>query len=187
MCRRRTTRGWKLFGKGCTVQQLSGICAVQAPVAHSDRALGFEPRGSRFESCRARFFDLLRRDKFFDKRSYHASSHMRRRPVKDRVASWELMKRWEQKALAQALRCKGFSYREILQQLPFRLSRSTVSQWCRHIELTPDQLYRTSSYRNRLLGSKTTQEPRAKEIEVLCPMPASKQINGVLTPFGLPD
>src|SRR3989338_7038816 len=31
----------------------------RAPVAHLDRALGFEPRGSRFESCRARAFKFL--------------------------------------------------------------------------------------------------------------------------------
>ena len=73
----------------------------------------------------------------------------------------------------QSLRRQGLSYREILSQVPFSLSRSTISSWCKEIELTPqqldrlDQLYRTSSYRNRLLGSKANQRCRATEIEAI--------------------
>ena len=75
--------------------------------------------------------------------------------------------------MVQSLRHQGLSYREIVSRIPFLLSRSTISQWCKEIELTPqqldrlDQLYRVSSYRNRLLGSKTTQRRRAQEIETI--------------------
>ncbi|MBI3320600.1 MAG: hypothetical protein HYZ89_08495, partial [Candidatus Omnitrophica bacterium] len=83
------------------------------------------------------------------------------------------MKRWQQKELVQSLRRQGLSYREILSQVPFSLSRSTISGWCKEIELSPeqldrlDQLYRTSSYRNRLLGSKAVQRRRAQEVEAI--------------------
>ena len=83
------------------------------------------------------------------------------------------LKRWEQKELVQALRRQGFSYREILSQVPFSLSRSTTSSWCKDIELTPQQLdrldglYRDGSYRGRLLGPKATQRRRAEEVEAI--------------------
>lgn len=78
------------------------------------------------------------------------------------------MKRWEQKELVQSLRGQGFSYREILQQIPFVLSKGTLSAWCKDIALTPGQLDRLDQlYRNRLLGSKATQQRRAKEIDVI--------------------
>jgi hypothetical protein len=83
------------------------------------------------------------------------------------------MKRWEQKELVQSLRRQGFSYREILSKIPFSLSRSTISSWCKDIELTStqldrlDRLYREGSYRGRLLGPKTTQRRRAEEVEVI--------------------
>lgn len=83
------------------------------------------------------------------------------------------MKRWEQKELVQSLRRQGLSYREILARLPFKLAKSTVSQWCKDVELTPeqldrlDQLFRTSSYRNRLLGSKANQHRRAEEVRAI--------------------
>ena len=83
-----------------------------------------------------------------------------------------LPKRWERKELVQSLRRQGFSYREILQQIPFSLAKSTVSQWCKHIELTSEQLDRLDRlyrerYRNWLLGPKSTQRRRADEIEVI--------------------
>ena len=87
------------------------------------------------------------------------------------VASIAELKRWEQKELAQSLRRQGLSYREILARLPFSLSRSTISAWCKEIELTPeqldrlDQLFRDGSYRGRLLGPKATQARRATEVE----------------------
>ena len=83
------------------------------------------------------------------------------------------MKRWEQKDQIQGLRRQGFSYREILARVPFILARSTMSHWCRDIELTSgqldrlDQLKETSWYRHRLLGAKTNQRRRAEEVAAI--------------------
>src|SRR3989338_241580 len=139
-----------------------------APVAHSDRALGFEPRGSRFDSCRARF---NRRDASIFAMAPGSKNRSVPRRIKMTVASIAALRRWEQKELAQSLRRQGLSYREILARLPFSLSRSTIGAWCKEIELTPeqldrlDQLFRDGSYRGRLLGPKATQARRATEVE----------------------
>ena len=83
------------------------------------------------------------------------------------------LKNWEKRELVQSFRRQGFSYREILQRIPFSLARSTISNWCKDIELTPeqldrlDQLYHSSRHRNRLLGSKATQRRRAAEVMVI--------------------
>ena len=83
------------------------------------------------------------------------------------------LKRWQRKELVQSLRRHGLSYREILQQLPFALSKSTLSAWCKDIELTPEQLdrlerlFRHGSYRGRLIGPRTTQRRRAEEIAAI--------------------
>jgi hypothetical protein len=80
------------------------------------------------------------------------------------------MKYWERKELVQNLRRTGLSYREIRQEIPFTISKSTISDWCKDIELTTEQkerlerLFRDGSYKGRLLGSKTTQARRAEEI-----------------------
>jgi hypothetical protein len=50
------------------------------------------------------------------------------------------LKRWEQKELVQPLRRQGLSYREILARVPFSLSRSTISNWCKDIELLSKSL-----------------------------------------------
>ncbi len=82
------------------------------------------------------------------------------------------MKNWEKKELVRGLRRKqGLSYREIMQQVTFPISKSTLSGWCKDIELTEkqktrlDKLFRDGSYRGRLLGSKTTQLRRAREVK----------------------
>ena len=83
------------------------------------------------------------------------------------------LKRWQQKDLVQSLRRQGLSYREIFSRVPFSFSKSTVSRWCKDIELTPEQLdrldrlYQEGSYRARLLGPKTTQRRRAAEVEAI--------------------
>jgi hypothetical protein len=83
------------------------------------------------------------------------------------------LKRWQQKELVQSLRHQGLSYREIFSRIPFSLSKSTVSRWCKDIELTPerldrlDRLFKDGSYRGRLLGRKTTQHRRVAEIEAI--------------------
>lgn len=80
------------------------------------------------------------------------------------------MKMWERKELVKNLRNKGLSYKEIRQKIPFSISKGTVSKWCKDIELTSEQkdrldkLFRDGSYRGRLLGSKTNQIRREKEV-----------------------
>lgn len=80
------------------------------------------------------------------------------------------MKNWEKKDLVRDLRKQGLSYKELRQRTPFTISKSTVSDWCKDIELTAqqknrlDQLFKEGSYRGRLLGSKLTQIRRAKEV-----------------------
>ncbi|MFH1440968.1 MAG: hypothetical protein ABIH18_02860 [Candidatus Omnitrophota bacterium] len=81
------------------------------------------------------------------------------------------MKAWQRKELIRSLRTEGLSYKEIRSKAPFLISKSTVSQWCKDIELTElqkerlNRLFKDGSYRGRLLGSKSTQLKRAKEIE----------------------
>lgn len=81
------------------------------------------------------------------------------------------MKHWEKKDLIRDLRRQGLSYREIKQKTPFTISKSTLSLWCKDIELTAEQkdrldkLLKDGSYRGRLSGSKFNQLKRAKEIE----------------------
>ena len=83
------------------------------------------------------------------------------------------MKSWQKKELVKNLRKQGLSYKEILQRAPFHLAKSTISNWCKDIELTTEQkerldrLFKNGSYKGRLLGSKTTQARRAKEIELI--------------------
>ena len=80
---------------------------------------------------------------------------------------------WERKEKIQGLRRQGLSYREIRAQLPFSVSKGTVSRWCKEIELTSEQLDRLDAlkgqawYRNRLRGSKANQQKRAGEIEAI--------------------
>ena len=80
---------------------------------------------------------------------------------------------WERKEKIQTLRRQGFSYGEIRAQLPFSVSKGTVSRWCKEIEPTQEQLDRLDAlkgqawYRNRLRGSKVNQQKRADEIAVI--------------------
>lgn len=81
------------------------------------------------------------------------------------------MKNWEKKELVRGLRKQGLSYRELIQKAPFDISKSTVSDWCKDIELgfeqknRLDKLFKDGSYRGRLLGSKTNQIRRARQVE----------------------
>ena len=78
------------------------------------------------------------------------------------------MKRWEVKEKAILLRKKGLSYREIRDKVP--VAKSTLSNWCKDIELTKEQIARLSQlkknggYAGSLKGSKVNQERRAREI-----------------------
>jgi hypothetical protein len=51
--------------------------------------------------------------------------------------SWPTLKRWERRALGQALRELGLSYREIGHIIP--VPKGTLSAWCRDIRLSPEQ------------------------------------------------
>ena len=73
------------------------------------------------------------------------------------------MKLWEKKELAQQLRRKGLSYKEILEQVP--VSKSTISLWCRDIELTLEQKERLKAKRGSLRGAKVQQVRRIAETE----------------------
>ncbi len=91
------------------------------------------------------------------------------------------MKWREKKEQIQKLRRDGFSYQELMNQLPFKVAKGTVSRWCKEIELTPEQLGRLDGikcenwYRNRLKGSKSTQWRRAEEVATIKAM-ARKEI-----------
>ena len=79
------------------------------------------------------------------------------------------MKRWEVKERVISLRKKGLSYREIRGKIP--LAKSTVSDWCKDIKLTEEQIARleqlkkNGSYAGSLKGSKVNQKRRAIEIQ----------------------
>lgn len=81
------------------------------------------------------------------------------------------MKCWERRELVTDLRRQGLSYKEIKEKTPFIISKSTLSDWCKDIELTTKQknrlnkLFKDGNYRGRLLGSKKNQLVRAKEVE----------------------
>jgi hypothetical protein len=75
------------------------------------------------------------------------------------------MKQWEKKELVRGLRKRGLSYKEILQSIPFRLAKSTISSWCKDIELTEEQRLRLSAkYDVQHRGAKANQVKRQKEI-----------------------
>ena len=57
-----------------------------------------------------------------------------------RAAEWENLKRWERKELGQELRTLGLTYAEIRKMIP--VPKGTLSDWCRDIPLTDEQLER---------------------------------------------
>ena len=77
-------------------------------------------------------------------------------------------KRWEIKEDVMDLRRSGLSYGEIRAKIP--LAKSTVSDWCKNIKLTENQIARLGklkakgSYVGNLKGSKANQEKRVREI-----------------------
>jgi hypothetical protein len=70
-------------------------------------------------------------------------------PVPDellaRCQQWSELKRWARRELGQELRRLGLSYREIASLVS--VSRSTLSGWCRDIELSADQRARLAQMR----------------------------------------
>ena len=75
-----------------------------------------------------------------------------------------MTKKWQLKEKARKLRKQGSSYKEILKHVP--VCKSTISLWCRDIELTKKQLARIGSlYDKQCKGAKANQLKRQKEIE----------------------
>lgn len=83
------------------------------------------------------------------------------------------MKHWKKKEMVRGLRENGLSYKEIMQSISFPIAKSTVSDWCKDIELTCEQknrleeLFKCGSYRGSLLGAKTNQIRRLREVEAI--------------------
>jgi len=77
----------------------------------------------------------------------------------------------KEKIEAQSLRKKGFSYREICKKI--KVSKSTVSLWCRNIKLGKSQMkrlywnWRTGSLKGNIIGAKKLQKRKEQEIESL--------------------
>lgn len=72
-------------------------------------------------------------------------------------------KRWQQKEKARKLRWLGWTYPEIQNKVP--VHKTTLSKWCRDIELRPQQIKaRGGRYANRLKGAKANYFKRQKEI-----------------------
>ncbi|MCX6764962.1 MAG: helix-turn-helix domain-containing protein, partial [Candidatus Nealsonbacteria bacterium] len=85
------------------------------------------------------------------------------------------------------LRKKGNSINEIAKKI--NISKSTVSCWCRDIELSAKQIKRLTeriamkgSYKNRLKGARVQHERRLKEIEEL-----NKKGLGLINEFSLKE
>ena len=79
-----------------------------------------------------------------------------------------MKKQWKMKERTRELRRKGLSYSEIREHMP--LAKSTISVWCKDIELTERQISRLNRrkeegrYAGNLKASKLNKEKRAKEI-----------------------
>ena len=74
------------------------------------------------------------------------------------------MRNWERQELARKLRKQGLSYSEIRKTVP--VAKSTVSRWCRDIELTHKQKARLGAlYDMQCQGAKANKIKRTKEIE----------------------
>lgn len=65
-----------------------------------------------------------------------------------RARRWDDLKRWERRELARDLRSHGLAFREIQELIP--AAQSTLSGWCRGVELTPAQSERISKERARI-------------------------------------
>ena len=79
--------------------------------------------------------------------------------------------KYEEKLLAIKLRRKGFSYKEIGERI--KVSKSTLSLWCRDVALTSQQAIRLANKKlsggekGRLIGAKRQQQTRLKRTKKL--------------------
>jgi hypothetical protein len=82
-----------------------------------------------------------------------------------------MKKHWKTKEGVRSLRKQGLSYKEIRSKIP--IAKSTVSNWCKDVELTEKQISRLQklkkkgSYKAGLLGAKVNQAKRAKQIYLI--------------------
>lgn len=83
---------------------------------------------------------------------------------------WHELHRWERRRLGRALRRLGLTYGEIPAIIP--VPKGTLSEWCRGIDLTADQV---SAIRQRTISQKgvphDTQRTRRREVRRIEPMP----------------
>jgi len=92
------------------------------------------------------------------------------------------MARFKEKIKAQKLRKQGKSIKEIAKKL--KISKSTVSIWCRDIQLTPEQIARLDerqikgSYKGRIKGARIQRERYLKKVETIKKQ-ASKEIKKI--------
>jgi hypothetical protein len=66
------------------------------------------------------------------------------------AADWSHLKWWQRRQLAQELRRLGLSLPQISLVIP--ASRGTLTDWCREVELTPDEEARLAAHDARQLG-----------------------------------
>lgn len=87
--------------------------------------------------------------------------------------------RWQQKEIARRLRKSGWTYPEI--QAKVSVHKTTLSNWCQDIELSPDQIQvRGGRYESRLKGAKANYLKRQKEIEQIW-KEAKKEVSAMST------
>lgn len=84
----------------------------------------------------------------------------------------------DERNLAQLLRSKGYSYGEIQKQV--KVSKDTISRWCRDITLSPEQTNRllqnklNGATKGRLIGAKKQQDERIERSKLLFKKGVSK-------------
>lgn len=75
-----------------------------------------------------------------------------------------MKKLWQLKEEARQLRKQGLLYKKIAEKVP--IHRTTLSKWCKDIELTPEQIKSHGKrYASRLKGAKANYIKRQKEIQ----------------------
>lgn len=81
------------------------------------------------------------------------------------------MAKFKEKSISQKLRHKGWSINEIANKI--KVSKSTISVWCRNISLTQNQILRLTkkqklgSHEGRLKGLEKIRQKRINEVETL--------------------
>lgn len=86
--------------------------------------------------------------------------------ILERVREWPTLSRWERSELGRELRRSGLSYGEIMDMIPVK--KSTLSTWCRDVELTAEQIQSIKERRAPEPGfRRNTNHKRRREIEEL--------------------